>query len=178
MLSSTPRAENSSAAANMLTEYVLPKRRGVDTRISCRSDSHPYMSKTALCARANAPAPSGLKNVRADARRKWSWNILYKPSHLPPKKLTVYLVKRPVELPGRVDRRKRLPTQRNPLEAVHLLGNPRPPGQNKTLKGAAAPARALFSARQAGNEVLVVSLVHGPPREPCIHRRRTKKHIK
>jgi hypothetical protein len=46
MLSSTDGAANTSAAANMLTEIVFPKRRGVDTRISCDRFAHECVCST------------------------------------------------------------------------------------------------------------------------------------
>lgn len=74
MESSTPLALNSTAAANMLTEMVLPNRRGVEMSTSCDRLSHPLRSSTAWCARANAPGGSVLKKTRAQHRMKWSWN--------------------------------------------------------------------------------------------------------
>ena len=71
---STPGAEKMIAAANMDTLIVLPKRRGVDTRISCGVESHPFTSSTRLWLRANAPGPSRLKKMRAHDLRYSSWN--------------------------------------------------------------------------------------------------------
>jgi hypothetical protein len=61
--------EYSMAAANIDTEIVLPKRRGVLTRISCGVESHPFTSMSLECARENAPRPSRLKNMRAQLFR-------------------------------------------------------------------------------------------------------------
>ena len=41
-------AEKTMAAANMETLMVFPKRRGVDTKISCGVESHPLSSRTRL----------------------------------------------------------------------------------------------------------------------------------
>jgi hypothetical protein len=59
----------------MLTEMVLPKRRGVEMRISWARLSQPFRSSTAWCARANAPAGSVLKKTREQLRMKLSWNM-------------------------------------------------------------------------------------------------------
>ncbi len=72
---STARALYTSAAANMLTEMVLPNRRGVEISTSCDRLSHPLRSRIDWCARAKAPAASVLKKIRAHARMKLSWNI-------------------------------------------------------------------------------------------------------
>ena len=72
---STDRALKTSAAANMLTEMVLPNRRGVEISTSCDRLSHPLRSRIDWCARANAPGASVLKKIRAHARMKFSWNI-------------------------------------------------------------------------------------------------------
>ena len=53
----------SMAAANMDTEIVLPKRRGVLTRISCGVASQPLTSSSRACERAKAPGPSLLKKI-------------------------------------------------------------------------------------------------------------------
>ncbi len=39
-------AEKTIAAANIETLIVLPKRRGVETKISCGVESHPFNSST------------------------------------------------------------------------------------------------------------------------------------
>ena len=64
---------NIMAAANMDTEMVLPKRRGVLTRISCGVLSHELISRRRLWERANAPGPSRLKKTRAQLLRYSSW---------------------------------------------------------------------------------------------------------
>jgi hypothetical protein len=48
MDSSMAGAAKMSAAANMDTLMVLPKRRGVDTSTSCGVESHPLTSSTRL----------------------------------------------------------------------------------------------------------------------------------
>ena len=72
---STERALKMSAAANMLTEMVLPNRRGVEISTSCERLSHPLRSRIDWCARANAPGASVLKKIRAHALIKLSWNM-------------------------------------------------------------------------------------------------------
>ena len=54
-----------SAAANMDTLMVFPKRRGVETRTSCGVASQPLSSSTRVWLRAKAPGPSRLKKMRA-----------------------------------------------------------------------------------------------------------------
>ena len=58
-------AEKIIAAANMDTLIVLPKRLGVETRISWGVESHPFSSSTRLWFLAKAPGPSRLKKMRA-----------------------------------------------------------------------------------------------------------------
>ena len=75
MASSSRGAEKSMAAANIETDMVFPKRRGVEIRISCDSVSHPFTSRIVWWARWNVPAGSVLKKMRAHARMKFSWNF-------------------------------------------------------------------------------------------------------
>ena len=64
----------SMAAANMDTEMVLPKRRGVDTSTSCVSDAQPLLSRISWWSRANCPGASVFQKMRAHALMNWSWN--------------------------------------------------------------------------------------------------------
>ena len=66
-----------SAAQKREILIVLPKRRGVEIKISCCSESHPFISRTFLWARSNDPGFSVLKNTRVAERRYSSWNILW-----------------------------------------------------------------------------------------------------
>ncbi len=63
------------AAANMLTEMVLPNRRGVDTRTSCARWSQPLTSRIFWWSLAKVPCFSFFQKIRAHARMKLSWNI-------------------------------------------------------------------------------------------------------
>lgn len=49
--------------------------RGVEIKISCARLSQPFQSSMAWCALAKVPCGSVLKNTRAHARMKFSWNI-------------------------------------------------------------------------------------------------------
>jgi hypothetical protein len=75
MLTSTRGQLTMSAAANMLTEIVLPKRRGVEIRISCARCSHPLCVRILWWSRANCPGGAGFQNVRVHACRKSSWKM-------------------------------------------------------------------------------------------------------
>ena len=55
------------AAANMETEMVLPKRRGVEMRTSEARLSHELARRISACCCANVPGFSVLKNVRVHA---------------------------------------------------------------------------------------------------------------
>jgi len=63
------------AAANMLTEMVLPNRRGVETSTSCDRWSHPCTSRIFWWSLANTPCFSRFQKMRAHARMKLSWNM-------------------------------------------------------------------------------------------------------
>lgn len=63
------------AAANMLTEMVLPNLRGVETRTSWAKWSQPLTSKIFWWSFANVPCGSFFQKMRAQARMKLSWNI-------------------------------------------------------------------------------------------------------
>jgi hypothetical protein len=65
----------SIAAANMLTEMVLPNRRGVDTSTSCDRWSQPLTSRIRWWSLANTPCGSRFQKMRAHARMKLSWNM-------------------------------------------------------------------------------------------------------
>lgn len=65
----------SMAAANMLTEMVLPNRLGVETRTSCDRWSHPLTSRILWWSFANVPWGSRFQKMRAHALIKLSWNI-------------------------------------------------------------------------------------------------------
>ena len=67
MLSSTLGAANSMAAANMETEMVLPKRRGVEMRTSEARLFHELARRISACCCAKVPGFSILKNVRVHA---------------------------------------------------------------------------------------------------------------
>ena len=74
MLISTFGAENSIAAANMLTLIVFPKRRGVLIRISCCRCSQLLRRRMSQCCRSNVPGASSFQKMRVHAFRKSSWN--------------------------------------------------------------------------------------------------------
>ena len=63
------------AAANMLTEMVLPKRRGVETSTSWARWSQPLTSRIFGWSLANVPYFSFFQKMRAHARMKLSWNM-------------------------------------------------------------------------------------------------------
>tara|TARA_B100001758_G_scaffold247398_2_gene265070 strand:+ start:2603 stop:2824 length:222 start_codon:yes stop_codon:yes gene_type:complete len=67
MESSTLGALKSMAAANMETEMVLPKRRGVEMSTSDARLSHEFACRMCWCSRAKLPAGSVLKNVLVHA---------------------------------------------------------------------------------------------------------------
>jgi hypothetical protein len=100
METSQPAQENSSAAANMLTDIVFPNLLGVDISISCffcfvqsvplhkqtgeeggflacARSSHPFTSKIFWCDLAKAPGGSSFQNGLVQAARYASWNILW-----------------------------------------------------------------------------------------------------
>lgn len=54
-----------------------PRLRGVEIRISCDRLSQPFRSRMPWCALAKDPWGSVLKNTRAHALIKFSWNILW-----------------------------------------------------------------------------------------------------
>jgi len=60
------------AAANMLTEMVFPKRRGVDTSTSWDRWSHPLISRIFWWSLANWPCGSRFQKMRAQDRMKLS----------------------------------------------------------------------------------------------------------
>lgn len=61
-----------SAAQKREMLMVLPKRRGVDMRISCWRASQPLISRIFLWALSNDPGGSVLKKTRAHALRlRW-----------------------------------------------------------------------------------------------------------
>lgn len=74
MLISTFGAENSIAAANMLTLIVFPNRRGVLTSTSCEMCVQLLRCRISRCCRANVPAGSSFQKMRVHAFRKSSWN--------------------------------------------------------------------------------------------------------
>ena len=60
----------SMAAANIETEMVFPKRRGVDMSTSWLSEAHPLDSRIRWWSRANVPGFSVFQKMRAHARIK------------------------------------------------------------------------------------------------------------
>lgn len=62
----------SMAAANMLTEMVLPNRLGVDTSTSPDRLSHPFASRIFWWSLANVPCGSRFQKIRAHALIKLS----------------------------------------------------------------------------------------------------------
>ena len=62
----------SMAAANMLTEIVLPNRLGVETSTSCDRWSHPLTSSILWWSLANTPCFSRFQKIRAHAQMKLS----------------------------------------------------------------------------------------------------------
>jgi len=67
MLISTLGAPHIIAAANIETEIVFPKRRGVLISTSCARCSQPFTSSTLWWSRANCPAGSCFQKHRVHA---------------------------------------------------------------------------------------------------------------
>ena len=64
-----------SAAANMLTEMVLPKRSGVEMRISWYVSRHLFVSRRRGYDLSKEPAGSVLNSTRTTEVIKCSWKM-------------------------------------------------------------------------------------------------------